>query len=522
MPIYEMQAPNGKKYRIEGPPGASDDEVKQAIIAQYPDLSDEKPKEQSWREAAQRGLGRVIPQIKETYEGLKQVPGVLAEAYRPQNVAQSMTLLAKPETYRKIREAGREILTEPIERYGTSERAKETLATDPLGFAMDVSLVGRGAGTALRQIPKAAKLGTALERAAEVIDPLSLASRVTTKVPREVAGFRFGAPDTDELRAMKNAAYERSEQAGTVFNPTKLQQFAENARQTLNFNPQNHPAIVEVLDDIDRTVKTPQSLKQIDELRQRIKLAEASDKPADRWLAGELRNKLDDFIDDSLEDPSNFITGQPGIGIPALQEARRLNSKMRKSETLERLLSISDVRASGYTASGLENAIRAQVREFVKDPKAKKLRGFTKQEIEALRGVAKGGSITNIMRMAGRFTPTGPVSALPAGLAGGIDPATGAMIAGGAITGRIGATGGTKYAVQQAGQLIRGGTSASQKLADMLSRYGDKLSAADPSLAMAVDMTRRTIAAGRQIDPYYARQLAAQLARVESEEQEQM
>lgn len=484
----------------------------EAVASAFREIEEEekRAKEPTWLEAAKRGLSRVVPQVKEAYEGITKLPEFLAETYTPSNIVRGVKLLGKPQTYEQLgetyKETVKETLQEPFKRYGSAARAKETLATDPLGFAMDVSLVGRGAGTALRQIPKAAKLGAALERGAEVIDPLTMASRVVTKVPREVGKFRFGAPDTAEIRALKDAAYAESEQAGAMFNPRSLQQFATNVKQTVNFNPKNNPDIVNLLEDIDDTAKSPQTLKQIDELRQRIKDVEASLKPSDRRLAGQLREELDDFVDTSLENPANFITGQPAVAIPALQKARKLNSQMRKSEDLERLLFIADVRAEGYTASGLENAIRAQIREFIKDPKAKKLRGYSKEEIEALRDVAKGGSITNVMRMFGRFTPTGPVSALPAGLAGGIDPATGAMIAGGAVTGRVGATGGTKYAVQQAGQLIRGGKSVSQRLAETLEK---------------VDALKRAKAQGQKVDPYYARQLAAQLARLQSEEQEQ-
>jgi hypothetical protein len=318
---------------------------------------------------------------------------------------------------------------------------------------------------------------------------------------------------------MKNAAYAESEAAGAVFNPQSLQQLSRDAK-TVQFNAKNNPKIANLIEDIDDTIKTPQSLRQIDELRQRIKDVEMSIEPSDRKLAGDLREKLDDFVDLSLQNPANFITGTPGVAIPALQKARKLNSQMRKAETLERLLTIADVKASTYSASGLENAIRAQIRQFVQDPKAAKLRGFTKEEIASLREVAEGGSLTNVMRWAGRFAPTGPVSVLPSGLAGGFDPVTGAMIAGGGITGRIGATGGTKYAVQQAGQIIRGGKSASSQLAALLQKYGDKLAATDPSMAMTVDMARRATAAGKKIDPYYARQLAAQLARIEAEQEE--
>lgn len=524
MPIYQMKAPDGRTYRIEGPPGASDDEVRDAIISQNPQLAE--PEEQSWTTAFQRGAARAPEQLRETYEGLKALPSalsnVLSQAYQPQNIKRGLGLLTKPETYERIGEETANIVRTPIKRYGTTARAKETIATDPLGALMDVSLAGSAAGYALKQVPKAAKLGAALERKFQAVDPLTMASRVVTKVPREVAAFRFDAPDTSEIRAMKDAAYKESEAAGALFNPQALQQFSADAK-TVQFNAKNNPKIANLIEDIDDTIKTPQSLKQIDELRQRIKYVEESIEPSDRKLAGKLREKLDDFVDDSLQDPANFITGQPGIAIPALQKARKLNSQMRKAEDLERLLTIADIKAPMYSASGLENAIRAQVREFVKDPKAKKLRGYSKQEIQALRDVAEGGSVTNVMRFFGRFAPTGPVSAMPSGFAGSIDPVTGAMIAGGGVTGRIGATGGTKYAVQQAGQLIRGGTTAPQKIAEFL--RNDKrvkaFLAKNPSMAMSIDMMKRAAATGSRIDPYYARQLAVQLARSGQEEEQQ-
>jgi plasmid stabilization system protein ParE len=37
MPIYRITAPNGKTYRIEGPPGASDADVANAVMAQFPE-----------------------------------------------------------------------------------------------------------------------------------------------------------------------------------------------------------------------------------------------------------------------------------------------------------------------------------------------------------------------------------------------------------------------------------------------------------------------------------------------------
>lgn len=44
MPLYEISAPNGKRYRIEGPPGASDEDVARAVIAQFPEAANPPPK----------------------------------------------------------------------------------------------------------------------------------------------------------------------------------------------------------------------------------------------------------------------------------------------------------------------------------------------------------------------------------------------------------------------------------------------------------------------------------------------
>lgn len=39
MPVYRIKAPDGKTYRIEGPAGATQEQVQQAIIAQHPELA---------------------------------------------------------------------------------------------------------------------------------------------------------------------------------------------------------------------------------------------------------------------------------------------------------------------------------------------------------------------------------------------------------------------------------------------------------------------------------------------------
>ena len=63
MALYRVTAPNGKDYEIEGPAGASNALVVQALLAQYPDAA-KKPPETT-----------VLGQVGEAFKGL--VPGAV-------------------------------------------------------------------------------------------------------------------------------------------------------------------------------------------------------------------------------------------------------------------------------------------------------------------------------------------------------------------------------------------------------------------------------------------------------------
>lgn len=501
----------------------------EAVAAAFREVEQEEAQkaEPSFLEAVKTGASRLIPQAKEIVRSIPDtisgIPSAIQRTFDPVNIAMGRSPVFQTETYGAIARA-------PVERYGTTARAKETIATDPLGALMDVSLVGSAAGTALRQIPKTAKLGEMLEKGAQVVDPLTLASRVVTKVPREVLKFRLGAPSKQELREFADAAYLESEQAGAVFKPARYNDLADDISWNTDVNPALHPNAAAALTEVERFRNVPLSLKRLDEVRQAVsKSIKPMSSQGDIAKTLEIRDKIDDFIENASA--KDIVAGDVDTAVDALTKARSFWSQMRKAEKLDELLEKADVSAAGYTASGAENAIRARIRTFVNNPK--NLRGFKAEEVAALKDIAKGGSITNALRALGRFTPTGPVSAIPAGSLALADPMTGAMFAGTALAGRLGATAGTQYAAQQAGQLIRGGQTYSQKLADFLKNNqkikqflkNDKkvkqLLQKNPKLQTAVDDAKSFIAAGKKVDPYYARQLAAQLARIEAEEQEQ-
>jgi len=95
MPVYSIQAPNGKTYQVEGPEGASQDQVQAEVLRQYPEASGEQqpldvtitdtgdygagaseaPKDDSRLNAFVNGL---IKPVDNLVSAARQIPGVAA------------------------------------------------------------------------------------------------------------------------------------------------------------------------------------------------------------------------------------------------------------------------------------------------------------------------------------------------------------------------------------------------------------------------------------------------------------
>ncbi|MGA1297023.1 MAG: hypothetical protein ACO3X1_17090, partial [Burkholderiaceae bacterium] len=222
--------------------------------------------------------------------------GLGSIAPTPLNMLRGQSPLTDIETYKSIARA-------PMERYGTEERAKETIATDPLGAMMDVSLVGRGTGTLLRQMPKAERLGKALEKTSEYIDPLTMATNVVTKLPREAAAFRFGAESPEKLREMSTAAFKRASDAGVVIKKDKFNDMLDDINYNLDIDPDVvttlEPGAAKAFKALELYRDQPITLDRLYKLRRKVTASisrDATDNDMAKILG--VRDKIDDLIAD--------------------------------------------------------------------------------------------------------------------------------------------------------------------------------------------------------------------------------
>ena len=96
MPIYRISAPNGKTYQIEGPPGATQDQVIQAVLAQNPEAggAPEVP------EATQPKSG-FMPALKAGVSSLKSDVAALAGRTGIMGLPEAEKYIAEQEKYQK-------------------------------------------------------------------------------------------------------------------------------------------------------------------------------------------------------------------------------------------------------------------------------------------------------------------------------------------------------------------------------------------------------------------------------------
>jgi hypothetical protein len=184
MPQYEMKAPNGRTYRITGPVGATNAQVKAKILAQYPE-SGTRPKT-SRTAAVISGIERGMKPVAEALDYLNPL------AYIP-------NLFFNEDKARKEQQLGTQGARAKKDRpnYFTGGKiAGEVLATAPVGI---------GVGTGIRLF------GTAFTKAApKVAATLEKVGRATV-----TAGAGVRAPTKTAVASGQNVVAGRGKRMAT-------------------------------------------------------------------------------------------------------------------------------------------------------------------------------------------------------------------------------------------------------------------------------------------------------------------
>jgi hypothetical protein len=295
---------------------------------------------------------------------------------------------------------------------------------------------------------------------ATVASPMSAGARVAGSAA--AAGVKAGKPALPEIEALKEsarAAYKVADDAGIVVSEKSFGPVVKDIAQTAikeGLDPTLHPGATAALKRLGEVQRQPVALSTIDTLRQVVKDAAASKAPGEARLANIMIDKIDDYVKSIGMKDVISAAENPSVATKALTDARALWGTARKSEAVENLVERATTRAGQFSGSGFENALRTEFRQFVMNKK--NLRGYTDEQVSALKKVAEGGTVDNLARYLGKLAPTGVVSGV---LSGGAGAAIGGGIGAVALpvagfAARQYATHRTKANVQRVRETVRG------------------------------------------------------------------
>jgi hypothetical protein len=341
-------------------------------------------------------------------------------------------------------------------------------------------LAKEGASAVTRNV--AAQLAQAPKTQVAVSAPASMVAQTVTEatgspIAGMVAGATTGAasglrprkieaiPTAEQLKMQATQAYDRANKAGVVISPQSLKNtypIFTNAVKEAGFDPDLHPQVNIVLNRLAKENQNPKTLQELDTLRRIVRApTKTFDNPDQQRVAYRLLDEFDNYIanlsDKDLAIPKKSLDlGKFGVieiedamspkvaskdAISSLKEARSLYSKSIKSDTIADLMERAEITAgANYTQSGIENALRQELKSLAKNKK--RLAGFNQTEKDAIIAAAKGGNLQNFLRLVGKLAPTSVISGGGAAgigyLAGGTTGAIALPLIGGA--GRYAAT----------------------------------------------------------------------------------
>lgn len=262
----------------------------------------------------------------------------------------------------------------------------------------------------------------------------------------------------DALKDIASENYDIVDKSGMMVSKGSLARFVEEAKAKmaeLGIDADLNPKTLGILNNrLTEAAKSDHTLKGVEILRRVIKNAAASNDASERFMASNLRQMFDDFVG-SLG-PKDMVGGTiDDAALAALKTAREQWARASKAALLEDILGTAETKAKSlYSQSGTDNAIRAGFRQLATN--AKKMRLFDAQEQAAIRRVAEGAPLDNVVRYLGKWAPKGPVAAGAGAMVGGMlgGPAGAAAVAGGGAAMNSAAANLTQRRAQQALETI--------------------------------------------------------------------
>jgi hypothetical protein len=245
---------------------------------------------------------------------------------------------------------------------------------------------------------------------AATIAGLSLAALVggaTGKTSAKITAEKNPIVTMQDVQQRATRAYTNVDNLGIELNQqganTLLSQI-NNRLSAGRYLPENAPEIQTVLNRYQTIIgRGNVSFGNIDQMRQLANDLRVSPDQNIRRLAGEMTSAIDDYV--AKLSPSDVSAGAGGIdeAVKTIMGARKDWRNLSRATTLQNILDVADARAANPNASEGE-LIRQGFINLAANKN--KLSVFTPDEQNAIKSVAKGGSLDPILSFIAKFDPT--------------------------------------------------------------------------------------------------------------------
>lgn len=246
-------------------------------------------------------------------------------------------------------------------------------------------------GERLRGAVPSAEIGAGISAAIPVVGSVIQRGVNGLLASRAVKTAARNAPSMDDLRTMAGALYAQAD-ASAPMPRTGLAPIAQRIADdpaNINLDSMLVPEAARVANNLTEAATSPNptiGYRELDILRRQAAVP-AGDiaNPTQSAIGTRMIDGIDEFIAQSDPNLSQTVVA-----------ARDMWARLRRSEVIEQAIERARNQASGF-----ENGIRTQFRAILNNPK--RLRGFSTEEVNAIRAVVRGTPMGNVMRTIGKL-----------------------------------------------------------------------------------------------------------------------
>jgi hypothetical protein len=256
-------------------------------------------------------------------------------------------------------------------------------------------------------------------------------------------------PASDDIRTGALALKQQAMDEGVNFKQVATQRLADNLKLAAGRpNDRLRPLAGGYTEEIGAIAKGDMSFADFDEFRKGLNATIKTAKGEDQSALLRMKTIVDEFAENPK--PGTF-TGDAKKASSLYNRYKAEYSKSKQTEVIEKIMDNADRKGSGkFTQGGFANAVKGEMESLYKKIQSGKEKGWSKEQVELIRQMAKGGSTSKVLNLLSKFDPKGVVSTASGLMLGGPG-----LMAAGHVAGRM-----REKGMEAAAQALLSGTAS--------------------------------------------------------------